>query len=142
MSRRRKGKHKRRGHFCCACERYRANERFSGHGHARHVCRECSKLGSEELELRQALRNLERCVEGDGFVPRRRRKTFEQFLHHSNPRVRSRAEEMLAAMSIERALNRAAIDLDEVLLEAGAWCISLEADDEVGAVSDGGPALA
>jgi hypothetical protein len=33
----------------------RPNERFSGRGHARHLCKECAKLGQEELAYRQAV---------------------------------------------------------------------------------------
>jgi hypothetical protein len=49
---------RRRGHFCWSCERSLPNERFSGGGHARHVCRECAKLGQEELEYRQTVRDM------------------------------------------------------------------------------------
>lgn len=30
------------GHYCWICGRRRPNERFSGHRHARHICRECA----------------------------------------------------------------------------------------------------
>lgn len=35
-----------RGHYCWVCRRIRANERFTGKGHARHICRDC------ELKIR------------------------------------------------------------------------------------------
>ena len=66
---RKKRKRKQPGHFCWACGRRRPNEKFSGRGHARHVCRECAKLGAEELAYRQALRNLERCMTWEGNGP-------------------------------------------------------------------------
>ncbi len=34
---------KRHGHYCWKCGRYRANEKFSGKGHAKHICKECQK---------------------------------------------------------------------------------------------------
>jgi len=37
------GKKKRQGHYCRVCRRYRANEKFSGKGHARHICKDCSR---------------------------------------------------------------------------------------------------
>ena len=82
------------GHYCWACNCRRPNERFSGRGHARHLCRDCSKLGAHELAYRQALRNLERCMTWEGIIPRKRRTTFEQFLGHDDPRIRSLAEGM------------------------------------------------
>ena len=63
---RKKRERKLPGHYCWACGRRRPNEKFSGRGHARHLCRECAKLGAEELAYRQALRNLERCITWEG----------------------------------------------------------------------------
>lgn len=34
---------KRQGHYCRVCDRYRANEKFSGKGHARHICKDCAR---------------------------------------------------------------------------------------------------
>jgi hypothetical protein len=65
-----------------------ANERFSGGGHSRHICKDCSKLGSEELSYRQDVRNIDRCIGFDGGIRRKQRKTFDRFLTHENPRVR------------------------------------------------------
>lgn len=31
------------GHYCYVCRRYRANEKFSGKGHARHICKDCAR---------------------------------------------------------------------------------------------------
>jgi hypothetical protein len=41
---------KRKGHFCHVCGRHRPNEAFSGGGHRRHVCKECSRMPKEERE--------------------------------------------------------------------------------------------
>jgi hypothetical protein len=37
------GQKQRRGHYCHVCCRYRANEKFSGKGHARHICKDCER---------------------------------------------------------------------------------------------------
>jgi hypothetical protein len=34
---------KHQGHYCHVCGRYRANEKFSGKGHARHICKDCAR---------------------------------------------------------------------------------------------------
>ncbi len=42
------------GHYCRICGRERANEKFSGKGYKKHVCKECSgkKINNTEpLEL-------------------------------------------------------------------------------------------
>jgi hypothetical protein len=78
----------------------RPNEKFSGSGQARHLCKDCSRLGASELQHRQALRNLERLVTWDGIIGRKKRKAFNRFLEHPDPRIRRRAEE-LSARDIE-----------------------------------------
>jgi hypothetical protein len=84
----------------------RPNEKFSGSGHARHLCKDCSRLGASELLYRQDLRNLERLVTWEGIIGRKERKAFNRFLEHPDPRIRRRAAE-LAAQDIEaRALLR------------------------------------
>ena len=37
-------KKKQQGHYCRICGEYKANEKFSGRGHARHICKECQSL--------------------------------------------------------------------------------------------------
>lgn len=37
-------KRKQQGHYCRICGEYKANEKFSGKGHARHICKECQSL--------------------------------------------------------------------------------------------------
>lgn len=34
-------KKKRQGHYCRICGEYKANEKFSGKGHAQHICKTC-----------------------------------------------------------------------------------------------------
>lgn len=97
MARRKK---KRQGHYCWACDRYRPNERFRGRGHARHVCRECAKLGSEELNYRQSVRNIERCLGLYGGVKRKHRGFVQRFLGHDDLRLRAWAEELLTGCPV------------------------------------------
>jgi hypothetical protein len=35
------------GHYCRICQQYKANEKFSGRGHAAHICKACAKRGSK-----------------------------------------------------------------------------------------------
>ena len=37
-------KKKQQGHYCRVCGEYKANEKFSGKGHARHICKKCQSL--------------------------------------------------------------------------------------------------
>ncbi len=75
----------------------RPNERFSGAGHARHLCKECKKLGAEELTYRQAARDIDRMIQWEtGRVKRKQRNNFARFLQHPNERIRRYAESVAA----------------------------------------------
>lgn len=43
------------GHYCRICGQYKANEKFSSHGHAAHTCKACSKRGNKPPETKVAL---------------------------------------------------------------------------------------
>lgn len=98
MGRRKK---KRQGHYCWSCDRYKPNERFSGRGHARHLCRECAKLGAAELSYRQHVRNIERCLNYDGTVRRKHRNFIQQFLGHGDLRLRAWADQLLTGIGLD-----------------------------------------
>ena len=51
------------GHYCWVCGRTHANERSSGRGHARHICRDCQRLPREERAQVQALLEIEGFLE-------------------------------------------------------------------------------
>ncbi|MTI66734.1 MAG: hypothetical protein FH753_09065 [Firmicutes bacterium] len=43
------GKKKRhRGHYCYVCDKVLANEKFSGKGHKKHICKKCMRKTPEE----------------------------------------------------------------------------------------------
>lgn len=39
---------KKHGHYCKVCGCYKANEKFSGKGHAAHICKSCASLPPEQ----------------------------------------------------------------------------------------------
>lgn len=39
---------KKHGHYCKVCGEYKANEKFSGKGHAAHICKFCASLSPEK----------------------------------------------------------------------------------------------
>lgn len=49
---------KKQGHYCKVCGSYRANEKFTGKGHATHICKDCAKLPPEEKAKQEALNRL------------------------------------------------------------------------------------
>lgn len=110
------GKRKRKrlpGHFCWVCGRQRPNEKFSGAGHKRHVCRDCAKLGPDELAYRQSVRDLDRCTTREGFIRRKQRAAFERFLRHEDPQIRAMAEDLDRVDSWMREQWRVERDAEE-----------------------------
>lgn len=85
------------GHFCWSCGRVRPNEKFSGRGHARHLCRDCARLGPAELAFRQTTRDIDGLFDWSGRVKRSGRQALDRFLAHSDDRVRLYAEGRVAA---------------------------------------------
>jgi hypothetical protein len=102
------------GHYCWACDRRRANEKFSGKGHAQHLCKECARLGKDELAFRQAIRNLERLLTWDGRIARRNLEQFRKYLHHKDERVRAYAQQIEAADALARAEQQHHRDVAEL----------------------------
>jgi len=47
------------GHYCYVCGEHKANEKFSGRGHANHICRACQALPVAERNEMIALRKIE-----------------------------------------------------------------------------------
>ena len=72
----------------------------------------------------------------EGVIPRKRRTSFERFVHHDDPRIRAVADEMLEADRTTRELMRAEAEGDEAWAETSERTRS-EADDHTGAKPDG-----
>ena len=49
---------KKHGHYCKICGEYKANEKFSGKGHAAHICKACSTLPPEKKAEMLAINRL------------------------------------------------------------------------------------
>ena len=43
---------KQRGHFCKICHQRKSNEKFSGRGHAAHICKACAKRGNKPPDIK------------------------------------------------------------------------------------------
>jgi cupin 2 domain-containing protein len=50
-----KKKRKQPGHYCRHCGRRRANEKFSGTGHARHICKSCENEKRTEAKRKRQI---------------------------------------------------------------------------------------
>ena len=50
-----KKKRKQPGHYCRCCGRRRANEKFSGTGHSKHICKSCENEKRTELKRKREI---------------------------------------------------------------------------------------
>ena len=85
---------KRKGHFCHVCGRLRPNEAFSGRGHQRHVCKECSRMPKEERDA------IEQSDEVFGFlvqshISKKNLARLRILLEGANPRIAELADIVL-----------------------------------------------
>lgn len=44
---------RKQGHWCWVCRCYRANEKFTGKGHAKHICKDCAQKQKRLKKFRQ-----------------------------------------------------------------------------------------
>ena len=81
---------KKHGHYCKVCGEHKANEKFTGRGHAAHICKVCAKLPPEE-QAKEA--TLTRLYNLPFRLSREQRHWLENRLRDKRPEVRSLAHE-------------------------------------------------
>ena len=82
------------GQYCKICGEYKANEKFSGKGHAAHICKACSQLSAAEKSEAITINrlhnlSLDRLSASD-------KAWLENRLHDSRPEVAELAKEIYA----------------------------------------------
>ncbi len=84
-----------RGYFCKVCRKILPNEKFSGKGHAAHICKKCTRKSkaqqSEEIAITRIYSVLSYCN-----LSRDHRKMLENYTHSRSERVRSETLTVLA----------------------------------------------
>jgi hypothetical protein len=85
-----------RGHFCIVCGRIRPNEKFSGKGHAAHICNACAKK-PEEKRVEEITLNRISWVCRYGNLSRSNRRMLENHSRSPNERIREAAAEAIGS---------------------------------------------
>ena len=80
---------KKHGHYCKVCGEYKANEKFSGKGHAAHICKACSKLPSEKRSEMMVLNNL---VDFPWRLSKEQMNWLKSKTHDRRPEVKAMAQ--------------------------------------------------
>lgn len=106
MAKKKKKHH--RGHYCKICGNYKPNEKFSGKGHAQHICKECASLPQEKKNELQYINHIDRIAEK---YPRSR-QDWELLEKYAKNRKYPEAREY-AQMILDMNRNRTSSENDE-----------------------------
>jgi hypothetical protein len=80
-----------KGHFCWVCGEHKSNEKFSGKGHATHMCKQCSKLPVAERNKMVAVRRAENMA--FRYLNEQEIKWLRKKMNDPRPEVREAARE-------------------------------------------------
>ena len=81
---------KKHGHYCKICGEYKANEKFSGKGHASHICKSCASLPAEK---QAELMTLNRLLNLPWRLSKKQLSWLKNRLKDRRPDVRALAQE-------------------------------------------------
>ncbi len=140
------------GHYCRICGQRKANEKFSGRGHAAHICKACAKRGNKppEIEFEPPVFIVGDELDEYGLLPtegidmllfsdaeepakpkKKKRKPSKEKLLRAAPKKKAKAllSEMLAngevsVSKIEQAANKAGIPHEALRRAKGSLRIS------------------
>ena len=77
------------------CGKIRPNEKFSGKGHAAHICKACAKKPREKQEEEIALHKIDRLYRYES-LSRNNRRMLERYSQGPNPEISSAAREAIS----------------------------------------------
>ena len=100
---------KKHGHYCKVCGEYKANEKFSGKGHASHICKSCASLPAE---TQAELMTLNRLLNLPWRLSKEQLSWLKNRLKDRRPDVRALAQEDVYKRQIPKCTALWAISLD------------------------------
>ena len=124
-------KKKYKGHYCKVCGSIKANEQFTGKGHASHICKKCSeKTGAQQAE-EIAINRIYKLVKYSN-LSKQNRKMLQAYLNDRRENVKLASQEVMGMFNFGFINN---IDnKDENIFFLGindeTFCEDLEDNDE------------
>jgi hypothetical protein len=85
---------KRNGHYCVVCASVLPNEKFSGKGHSRHICKKCSKKSSEEQDEQIKINKIYGMTRFMN-LSKNNKKQLDKYLNDDSKRVREAAKSVI-----------------------------------------------
>ena len=115
MSKKKRGRPQ--GHYCKICGEYKANEKFSGKGHAAHICQACSRLSPAEQAEATTINRLMNFSMGR--LSASDKGWLENRVHDQRPEVASLAKEIysLHFPYAERNARKKKLTIDKLTFE-------------------------
>lgn len=105
---------KKHGHYCKVCSEYKANEKFSGKGHAAHICKACSNLPPEK---RSEMMILNKLVDLPWQLSKEQRNWLKSKTHDRRPEVRAMAQHQYNLRFVPHNLPEPVCDDEEIDME-------------------------
>lgn len=85
---------KRNGHYCVVCARVLPNEKFSGKGHSRHICKKWSKKPSAEQDEQIKINKIYGMTRFMN-LSKNNKKQLDKYLNDDSQRVREAAKSVI-----------------------------------------------
>jgi len=83
-----------KGHYCKICGEIKANEQFTGKGHANHICKKCSKKTGAQQTEEIAINRIYKLV-GYSNLSKQNREMLEAYLQDKRESVRVASQEVM-----------------------------------------------
>ncbi len=122
--------HKPHGHYCKICGEWKANEKFSGSGHANHICKSCSRL---PIEKRNEIMTVNRIMNLPFRLNREQRGWLEKMKKNPGEEIREAAQWAYEM----RFLPRTNEELEELEESEELWNPKDLSDEELKKLFDG-----
>lgn len=81
---------KKHGHYCKICGEYKSNQKFSGKGHAAHICKACSRLPAEK---RSEMMILNKLLNLPWRLSKEQKTWLKNKTHDRRPEIKALAQE-------------------------------------------------
>ena len=104
-----------RGHYCFVCNTVMANEKFSGKGHANHICKKCSKLPVEARNEKKTINKINSLYQYT-FLSKVNRQMLNKYSSHNSENVKLSAKEVLDHFAALQMHRKADEELEEKML--------------------------
>lgn len=126
---------KKHGHYCKVCGEYKANEKFSGKGHAAHICKSCASLPQEKQAEQMTINRL---LNLHWRLSKEQISWLKNRMKDKHPEVRALAQKPADFDALLKLLSEMGCEVfrrgKTIRLKAPGWKNVARMDDKLGAV--------